>query len=156
MLCFDRSVYETLEMLAECCKERYGDLPDYAHLSKIILVNDVKLNTAACDLNASDTSKLVKSVKDGIKSFLDTEYGWQRPALSIPDGPFRTKQTVLLNDHIKLKLDEKEIKLNEIASRTDCRIRVTDEKFDGQLFSVTGRNIEALSFANLLLKEALL
>ena len=155
MLCFDKSVYETLVMFAKCCKEKYGDLPSYASLSKIILIKDVKLKTAAANLDAGDTSKLVKSIKDGIKSFLTTEYHWQRPPVSITDGPFRTKQIVLPIDDIKLSLDEKETKLNAIASRTNCRIRVTDEKFDGQLFSVTGPK-EALPFATSLLKETLL
>ena len=155
MLCFDESVYWTLVMFAKCCKEPYGDLPSYACLPKIILVKGVKLKTAAADWDAGDTSKLVKSIRDGIKSFLNTEYNWQRPPASIRDGPFRTKQIVLPIDGIKLSLDEKETKLNEIASRTNCRIRVTDEKFDSQLFSITGRK-EALPFATSLLKEAVL
>ena len=155
MLCFSRSVYETLTMLAKCCKEKYGDLPSYSVMSRIVLVKDVKLKTAAANLDASDTSKLVKSIKDGIRSFLNVEYCWQRPPLSIADGPFRTQQIVLPNNDIKLSLDARETKLNELALRTGCRIRVTDEKFDSQLLSVTGRK-EALSFATSLLKEALL
>ena len=142
-------------MLAKCCKEKYGDLPSYACLSKLILVKDVKLKTAAADLDAGDTSKLVKSIIDSIKSFLNTEYNWQRPPVSIRDGPFRTKQIVLLIHDIKLSLDEKEIKLNEIASRKSCRIRVTDEKFASQLFSVTGRK-ETLPVATSLLKGTVL
>ena len=155
MLCFDKSVYETLVMLAKCCKEKYGDLPSSASLLKIILVKDIKLKTATADLDAGDTSKIVKGIKDGMKSFLNTEYNWQRPAGPIMDGPFRTKQIIRPNDDIKLSLDEKETKLNETASRTNCRIRVTDEKFDSQLFSVTGPK-EALPFATSLLKEAVL
>ena len=155
MLCFDKSVYETLAMLRKCCTERYGDMPSYANLSKIVLVKDVKLKTAAANLDANDTSKLVESIKDGIKRFLNTEYNWQRPPTSITDGPFCTKQIVLLNDNIKLSLEEREAKLNEIASRTNCRIRVTDEKFAGQLFSITGPK-ETLAFAASLLKEGLL
>ena len=120
-------------MLANCCKERYSHLPAYATLSKIILIKDVKLKTAAANLGASDTSKLVESIKGGIESFLNTEYNWQRSRLSVTDGSFRTKQIVLLTNDKKLSLDEKETKLNEIALRTDCTIRVTDEKFDGQL-----------------------
>ena len=142
-------------MLAKCCKERYGGLPSYASFSKIILVKDVELKTAAANLDASDTSKLVKSIEDGIECFLKTEYNWRSPPFSITEGPFRTMQIVLPIDDIKLSLDEKETKLNEIALKTGCRIRVTDEKFDGQLFSVTGRK-EALSLAISLLKEALL
>ena len=155
MLCFDTSVYETLSMLAKSCKERYGNLPQYANLSKTILVKGVKLEGPIAELKANDTSKLVESIKDGIKHFLRTEYGWQRPPVTITDGPFRTKQTVLPNDDIKLSFEEREAVLNAIALKTDCRIRVTDEKFDGQLFSITGRK-EALPFANSSLKEALL
>ena len=155
MLCFDRSVYETLTTLAQFCKVRYGDLPSYANLSKIILVKDVKLKTSAANLDASDTSKLVDNIKNGIKSFLNTEYNWQRPPLSVTGGPYRTKQILLLNDDLKLSLDEKGSKLNEIASKTGCRIRVTDEKFDGQLFSITGHK-EVLSLATSLLKEGFL
>lgn len=155
MLCFDKSVYETLTTLVKCCKKRYGDMPSYANLSKIVLLKDLRLNDAAANLNANDTSKLVKSIKHGIKSFLDTEYHWKRPPLSIADSPFRTKQIVLPSIDMKLRATEKEAKLSEISTRTECRIRVTDEKFDSQLLSITGRK-EALPFASSLLKEALL
>ena len=154
MLCFDLSVYDTLLTLAKCCKEKYGHLPSYANLSKVILIKDVRLNDAAANLNAKDTRKLVESIKDGIKSFLRAEYQWQRPALPIDGGPFRTKQIVLPRINMSLGPAEKEAKLDEISTKTDCRIRVTDEKFDSQLLSITGRR-EALPFASLLLKEAL-
>ena len=56
-----------------------------------------------------------------------------------------------------MKLDpaENEAKLNEVSTRTDCRTRVTYEKFDPHLLSITGPK-EALPFAASLLKEALL
>ena len=155
MLCFDNSVYETLTTLAKCCKKRYGDMPSYANLSKIILLRDIRLHDAAANLDANDTSKLVQSIKDGIQSFLVTEYHWKRPALSIAQGPFRTKQIVLPSIELKLSAAEKEAQLAAISTRTECRIRVTDERFDSQLFSITGRR-EALTFASSLLKEALL
>lgn len=110
MLCFDRSVYETLAMLSDCCKERYGDRPSYTNLSKIILVKAVKLKTATANLDTSDTGKLVKRIKNGIESFLKTEYGWQGPPVSLTDGSFRTKQVVLSTEDMKLSLDEKEAK----------------------------------------------
>lgn len=155
MLCLDKSVYETLTRLAKCCKKRYGDMPSYANLSKIILLKDIKLKDAAANLSADDTSKLVNSIKDSIKSFLDKEYHWKRPPLSVADGPYRTKQIVLLNTDMKLSVAEIEAKLSEISTRTECRIRITDEKFDSQLLSITGRR-EAVPLASSLLKEALL
>ncbi len=154
MLCFDKSVYSKLTTLAKCCKKRYGDLPSYANLSKIILLKDIRLKTSAANLNADDTRKLVNSIKDGIKSFLETEYHWKRPPLPIAESPFRTKQIVLRNSDMRLDVAEKEAKLDEISMKTDCRIRVTDEKFDSQLLSVTGRR-DALPFAESLLREAL-
>ena len=133
-------------------------MPSYANLSKVILVKDLRLKGAAADLSASDATRLVDSIKDGIKSFLDTEYHWKRPPLAIEGGPFRTKQVVLPNLSIGLGIAAKEaklreVKLNEISAKTDCRIRVTDEKFDSQLFSITGRK-EALVFASSLIREA--
>ena len=154
MLCFDKSVYSTLTTLAKCCKKRYGDLPSYANLSKIILLKDIRLKTSAANLDADDTRKLVNSIKDGIKSFLQTEYHWKKPPLPIAESPFRTKQIVLRNSDMGLDAAEKEAKLDEISTKTDCRIRVTDEKFDSQLLSVTGPR-EALPFAESLLREAL-
>lgn len=154
MLCFDKSVYDTLTTLAECCKERYGNMPSYTHLSKIIFLKDIRLNSAAANLSADDTSKLVEGIKDGIKGFLKREYHWERPASSIADGPSRTKQIVLPRTAMKLDPDGKEAKLNEISGKTDCRIRVTDERFDFQLLSITGPK-EALPFACSLVKDAL-
>ena len=155
MLCLDQSVYETLTTLAKCCKKRYGDMPSYANLSKIVLLKDIKVKAVAAELSTKDTSRLVNSIKDGIKGFLDKEYHWKRPPLSITDGPLRTKQIVLRRINMKLSPAEKEITLNDIAARTDCRIRVTDEKFDSQLISITGCE-EALAYASSLLKKALL
>ena len=155
MLCLDKSVYATLTTLAKRCRKRYGDMPSYANLSKIVLLKDIKLKGSAANLSVDETSKLVNGIKDGVKSFLDTEYQWKRPPLSVTDGPYRTKQIVLLNTDMKLSAAEKEAKLSEISTRTDCRIRITDEKFDSQLLSITGRSREALSFTSSLLKEAL-
>lgn len=126
MLCFDRSVYEILSTLAKCCKKRYGDLPSYANLFKIILLKDIRLEDAAANLNANHTSKLAKGIEDGIKSFLEAEYHWRKHSSSIEGGSFRTKQIVLPRVDVKLGPAEKEAKLNEISTRTDCRIRVTD------------------------------
>ena len=155
MLCFDKSVYETLTALAKCCKKKYGDSPSYANLSRIILIKDIRLKAAAANLAVDDMSRMVESIKDGIKSFLEREYHWTRPPLPIDGGPFRTKQIVLYRINTKLDRAEKEARLNGVSTRTDCRIRVTDEKFDAQLLSITGRR-EALPFAVSLLKEALL
>ena len=155
MLCFDKSAYETLKMLAKRCEEKYGHMACYTNLSKIILVKDIKQTTAMSNLDTRDTKKLVEGVKDAIKSFLTTEYGWQKPLIPIADGPFRTKQIVVPNDDIRLPLDERESKLSGVAAKTDCRIRVTDEKFDGQLLSITGRK-ENLSLASAVLREVLL
>ena len=155
MLCFDKHVYETLTTLAKCCKKRYGDMPSYANLSKIILLRDIRLKGAAADFSANDTSRLATSIKDGIKEFLDKEYHWKRPPLSVTDGPLRTKQIVLRSINVKRSLAENEFALNDIAAKTDCRIRVTDEKFDFQLISITGGK-EALAYASSLVKKALL
>ena len=62
---------------------------------------------------------------------------------------------MLLRINIKLDPAENEVKLNEVFTRTDRRIRVTYEKFDSQLLSIT-ESKEALPFAASLLKEVLL
>ena len=154
MLCFDKTAYENVTTLAKYCKKRYGDMPSYAKLSKIILIDDVKLKDAAANLNADATTKLVESIKNGIKNFLRAQYHWKRPPLSISDGPFRTKQIVLLSIDVKLSPAEEEAKVKEISAKTDCRIRVTDERFDSQLLTITGRS-EGLALASSLLRAAL-
>lgn len=153
MLCFDKSVYETVTYLAECCKKEYGHMPSYATLSKVILLPDVRLKSAMAKLSVDDKRRLVNSIKDSIEGFLEKEYHWKRPPLSITEGPFRTKQISLPNLDINLSPAEKEAKLSDISAKTECRIRITDEKMDAQLFSITGRK-EALSFASSLIREA--
>ncbi|MCJ1405055.1 hypothetical protein MMC11_008281 [Xylographa trunciseda] len=145
MLCFDKSVYETLIVLAECCKTSY---------TKIILLGDIRLKGAAASLHVDETTKLVNSIKDGIRSFLKKEFHWEPPPVSLHDEPFRTKQIVLSRINTNVDTVDKEARLNNISGRTECRIRVTDERFDSQLLSITGRK-EALPFAASLLREAL-
>ena len=155
MLCFDRSVYESVKTLANFCRERHGNSSSYVNLSKIVLIKDIRLKDSAANLDTDSTTKLVESIKDGIKSFLKAEYHWKRPPLSIMDGPFRTKQMVLRQVDVKLRPAEEGAKLDEISTKTGCRIRVTDERPESQLLSVTGRS-EALPVASSLLREALL
>ena len=98
---------------------------------------------------------MAESIKDGIKSFLELKYHWNRPPLSITDGPFRTKQIVLRNVALQRSPAKVKVKLDEISTKTNCSIKVTDERFDFQLFSVTGRS-KTLPVALSLLREALL
>ena len=155
MLCFDTSVYENVKTLAKYCKKRYGDMPPYKNMSKIILIDDIKLNDTAANLTSNATTKMVDTIKNGVEGFLRAQYRWERPPLSISDGPFRTKQIVLLSIDVRLSPAEEEAKVNEICTKTNCRIRVTDERFDSQLLSITGR-AEALPLASSMLREALL
>ena len=103
MLCFDRSVYETVTALAKCCKKRYGDMPFYANFPKIVFIKDVKLKDAVVNFNVDDTSKLVKSIKDGIKSFLRTEYSWTRPPFPIGDSPIPHKADRAIQDQYEAR-----------------------------------------------------
>ena len=156
MLCFDKHAFEALNVLAQCCKERYGNNPSYASMAKIVLLKHVRLNDAAANLSGEETWKMVEDIKNGIEGFLQTKYHWGNLSCSMSDGPFRTKQITLPTDYnIKYGSSQREAKLNDIATRTGCRIRVTDERFDHQLFSITGPK-KALPLATSLLKDSLL
>ena len=155
MLCFDRLVYESVTTLAERFQKSYGNSSSYADLPKIILIKDIRLKDSAANLDTDSITKMVESIKDGIKSFLELKYHWNRPPFSITDGPFRTKQIVLRNVALKRSPANVKAKLDEISTKTNCSIKVTDERFDFQLFSVTGRP-NALPVALSLLREALL
>ena len=155
MLCLDRPVYEGVNTLARFCKKKYGNSSSYVNLSKIILIKGIEPKDSAANLDADSTIKLVESIKDGIKSFLKAEYHWKRPRLSITDGSLRTKQMALLRVNVKPNPAEEEAKLNEISTKTNCRIRVTNARPEFQLLSVTGRS-EALPIASSLLREAIL
>ena len=153
MLCFDRSVYERVTTLANYCKKQFGNSSLYANLSKIILVKDIGLKDSEACLDRDSMIKLAESIEDGIQSFLKAEYHWERPPSSITDGPFRTKQFVRRTVDVKLISAEEEAKLDEISTRTGCRIRVTDDGFPLHFLSVTGRSGD-LSVASSLLREA--
>ena len=155
MLCLSELVYENVKTLRKYCKKRYGDMPSYANMSKIILIKDLKLEGPVTPLDDESTIKMAENIKKGIKSFLEVQCDWTKPTLSIRDGPFRTKQIVLYSADVKLSPAEEEAKVNEIAAKTGCRIRVTDERFDSQLISITGCS-EALPLASSLLRKALL
>ena len=155
MLCFDKSVHETLTALAHSYQKRSRNPPSPATAqSKIILATDIRLEDAAADLHPDDASRLAASVTSGVDRFLETELHWSKPPLPIDGAPFRTKQIVLPRLGGALDPAQKEAKLSEISERTACRIRVTDERFDAQLVSVTGPR-EALAEAVALVEEAL-
>lgn len=153
MLCFNKSAFDRLQVLAACCKEKHAMNPSYVKPAKIILVCDLILKTSIEKLSKNETRVLVETIKVGIKDFLTRELGWTRPQKSILDGPFRTKQVVFPPAKIThLEPADLDAELRKVATRTDCRIRITDAWYDNQLVSITGRQ-EALPLAISLLKE---
>lgn len=153
MLCFNKSAYDRLQVLAASCKEKHAGDPSYPTPARIIPVSNLILNSPIENLDKKEVDILVQTIRDGIKNFLKQEFGWVRPQGSILDGPFRTKQIVLRPAKIMcLDPTDLDAELHSIAIRTECRIRITDARFDSQLVSITGRE-EALPFAVSLLKE---
>ena len=61
--------------------------------------------------------------------------------------------SVLPNLGVEPGAAETEAKLNDMSIKVDCRIRLTDGKFDSRLFSIAGLK-EALPFASSLIREA--
>lgn len=153
MLCFNKSAFDTLHVLAARCKEKHSGDPSFATPARIILVSDLILQKAIEKLDKKEVNILVETIKAGIKNFLTEELGWTRPQGGILNGPFRTKQFVLPPAKItRLDSTELDAELHKITTRTECRIRITDAYFENQLVSITGRK-EALPLAVSLLKE---
>lgn len=133
--------------------EAHADNPAYARLAKVLLVKDLPLEQHIDHFSSKETKRLVDDIKAGIKTFLEKQYHWVKPVgRSIDGGPLRTNQIVLEIDEIKGQLSNKEFKLTEISKRTGCRIRITDEKFGKELFSITGRK-EVLPLATSMVME---
>lgn len=152
MLCFEKSAFDRLQVLAARWKEEHAKHPSYSTPARIILVSDVILQTSVEKLNKKEMDILVETIKVGIKQILTRELGWTRPQGGILNGPFRTKQIILPPTKItRLEPTELDAELHDVATRTECRIRMTDAWFDNQLVSITGRE-EALPLAVSLLK----
>lgn len=153
MLCFDQAAFKALQVLRRCCMEAHIKNPAYARLAKVLLVKDLPMEKHIDHFSSKETKRLVDDIKAGIKSFLEKHYHWVKPVgISIDGGPLRTKQIFLETEEIKGQLSNKEFMLNEISNRIGCRIRITDEKFGQQLFSITGRK-EALPLATSMVME---
>lgn len=153
MLCFNKSAFDKLQVLAARWKEMHANDPLYATPARIILISDLILQTSIEKLGEKERLVLVNTIKAGISGFLTREFHWTKPQGRIVDGPFRTKQIILPSVKIKrLEPTELDAELHNIATRTKCRIRITDAWFQKQLASITGRQ-EALSLAISLLKE---
>lgn len=153
MLCFNKSAFDKLQVLALRCKEKHARDPSYATPAKMILISDLILRQSIEKLSKKDVDILVDKIKVGIKDFLTGEFGWTRPQGGILNGPFRTKQIVLPPAKItRLEPTELDAELHSITTRTECRIRITDAWFDRHLVSITGREA-ALPLAVSLLKE---
>lgn len=153
MLCFNKSAFDKLQVLAARYNEKHASNPSYATPARLILVSDLIMPTAIEKMGKKDIHILVDSIKVGIKDFLTRELGWTRPQGGILNGPFRTKQIVLPPAKITgLEPTKLDAELHNIITRTECRIRITDALFQHQLVSITGRE-EALPLAVSLLKQ---
>lgn len=153
MLCFNKTAFDKLQVLAARWKEKHANDPSGATPARIILLSDLFLPTSVEKLGQKERQNLVETIKAGIRGFLTRELGWTNPPGRIVDGRFRTKQIILPSVKIRrLEPAELDAELRNIDTRTECRIRITDAWFEKQLVSITGRQ-EALPLAVSLLME---
>lgn len=153
MLCFNKTAFDKLQVLAARWKEQHANDRSGATPARIILLSNLILQTSVENLGHKERQILVETIKASIRGFLTREFGWTTPQGRIVDGPFRTKQIILPPVKItRLEPTERDAELHKIATRTECRIRITDAWFEKQLVSITGRQ-EALPLAVSLLKE---
>ncbi|MCJ1265971.1 hypothetical protein MMC22_005853 [Lobaria immixta] len=95
MLCFNKTAFDKLQVLAARWKEKHANDPLGATPARIILLSNLILQTSVEQLGQKDRQILVDTIKAGIRGFLTREFGWTTPQGRIVDGPFRTKQIVL-------------------------------------------------------------
>ena len=156
MLCFSKSAFDALQVLETQCWKKNAKNPSHATPAKVLLVCNLVLDGTVESLTKAQVKVLVDTIKSGLQDFLTKAYGWKRPQRSIVQGPFRTQQIVLPSTKIMgLEPDVVETKLHDIKNQTECRIRITHEKFGSQLFPITGRK-EALPLAVSLLTKWLI
>lgn len=91
----------------------------------------------------SHAPKVVKDMKSNIqtqtKTFLGDEFDWHRPHHGIAGGEQRTLHLVLPQRYRKALRGKHndDRKLNELRSKTGCKIYITWERTDGKMQLVT-------------------
>jgi hypothetical protein len=145
ILVFDKESAKTVEYLKNWTAENKCDTGEVR--AKVIKLyrygNKVALPDPVSSSGKVDQNDL-ENIKEALRDFVTARLGWTRPPdKHISKGPWRSRQLEMESREIspqdKKRGEENQRKLDECEGKTDCLVRITDNRADtGQLVSITG------------------
>lgn len=136
ILCFDKVtkiLLEKMKKLAEASLQAKD--PQAVVKSNIYQLNCGSLDNDE-DENVENLRKTAGKMKIAIKGFLKANFKWEKPAIAISEGEWRTLQ-VLVSEEVKKKVKE-DGKLKEVSKKKGVKIMIGRDAGGKFLISISG------------------
>ncbi|KAE9367820.1 hypothetical protein N431DRAFT_72963 [Stipitochalara longipes BDJ] len=85
-----------------------------------------------------DLLKMAGKLKVALKDFLKVHFNWERPAISIASGEWRTLQVLVDEEAAKKMKKDYKVLVNKIWEKKGCTVQVVDDVADKYLVSISG------------------
>jgi hypothetical protein len=135
IICFEKKTFDLLEKM----KATIGaEKKKSKAVSKVHFLQKCFWQKDDDSEKKEDLLKMAGKLKVALKEFLKLEFRWERPAIAIASGEWRTLQT-LVHEDAKKKIDEdKGLLVEKIWKKKGCTVHVAGYVADKYLISISG------------------
>jgi hypothetical protein len=135
IICFARKTFDRLEKMKATLE--VGEKKIKA-VSKIHLLQECFWLNDDNDEKKEDLLKMAGKLKVALKEFLKVEFKWERPAIGIASGEWRTLEILVDEEVAKKMKKDKGALMNKILEKKGCTVNVAVDIADKCLVSISG------------------
>ncbi len=134
IICFDQS---TLKLLQKLKTGLAAEKADVKIVSRFHHIPGVDWNGASSE-SRDNLLRLSGALKVALKKFVKETFQWERPAIGIADGEWRTSQTVVTEDTFNKLTRDKGAFGKKLWEKKGCSVHVTVDGGKRWLLSISG------------------
>lgn len=133
MICFDLQTHKLLEKMRSAVAAAHPD-------KKLVAVVHQHEAPEVDEKDLDSMRRITGKIKAGMKGFIIKHFAWERPAIGIACGEWRTLQ-IVINGEAKKKVEsEKWLMIGNVFNKKGCKVHVNAEPHGMWLVSVSGPN----------------
>lgn len=135
IICFEQRTFDLLEKVKKTLEtgEKEVKVVSKIHLlQRCFWANDDNFE------KKEDLLKMAGKLKVALKEFLKVQFKWNRPAIGIASGEWRTLQILVAEEAANKIKKDKGLLMNKVLEKKGCIVNISVDTADKYLISISG------------------